>query len=822
MKSHSMRALFPTILLASCTTLCCLAQTTGYPASSIPSAAVVPAPGSPYAAGVQARFAATGDFNGDGLPDLALLNYGEYTNNSVLIILLATKNGALVPGPGGPISLGSNNGANNTGLVVADFNRDGNLDIATTNAYDLEVWLGNGNGGFTPAPASPIDITGLGLFGASVLGVGDFNRDGILDLLVLVGAQESDVAILLGKGDGSFTMSQWSPIGVAAQTNNLTVADFNRDGNLDVAFTCVLSNQVIVLLGDGTGRLLPDPKGPFPTGFLPLSIVHADFNDDGKIDLAVANETSLTVLLGDGTGGFAAQPDMGLAGAYGLNSLAVGDLDGDGKLDLAISNSDDPISNVFVLLGDGTGAFQPAASGPINSPGGPYAVTLADFNHDGRLDIAVANNESGTVSVFLGTPTAVSSLALTTSSSPAVAVPFPVTANVNTSGFHVPTGTVTVVEAATLIGTQSLIDGSAVFQTTLGTAGFQALSGTYSGDSSTLASASPGLTVDLAQGSQTISFPAPPKHSLGDPPFAVTASSSSGLPVTITVVSGPAAITGNVVTLTGAGLVVLEASQPGNANYLPAPSVQQNLQIAAPSLQLDAVVNAASYGVGSFAPDSFAVLFGADLASPATASGGLTPNLGGSSIQLKDASGKTASALLYYASPAQINFILPSSLGPGKGTLTLTTQAGSSVKTAISIAAVSPGLFSADSTGTGVAAGNALRVSADGTQTPLPISSCSGMPLVCTAVPINLGGPTDTVYLSLYGTGIRGRSALSAVTATIGGLSANVLYSGAQPDYQGLDQVNLQLDPSLRGRGTVPVAISVDVVAANVVNVAIQ
>ncbi len=817
-----MKALLRTTLFALGTTLICFAQTAGYPASSVPSAALLAAPGSPYSAGVQPRVAATGDFNGDGLPDLALLDYGNLTNNSALIILLATKNGALVPSPGNPISVATYNGINYTSLVVADFNRDGNLDIATANIYGLDVWLGNGNGGFAPAPASPIDTTGLGLLGASVLGVGDFNRDGRPDLLVVSGTQASDVAILLGNGDGSFTMAQGIPITIGAAGNSLTVADFNQDGNLDVALTSVLNNQVIVLLGDGTGRLQSDLKGPFLTGFLPLSIVHGDFNGDGKVDLVVANETSLTVLLGDGTGGFAAQPDIGLAGAYDLRSLAVGDLDGDGKLDLAVSNSDSPISNVFVLLGDGTGSFEPAASGPVNSPGSPFAVALADFNNDGRLDIAVSNADGGTVSVFLGASTAVSSLALTTSSAPTVAVPFPLTANVNTSGFRVPTGSVTVAEAATLIGTQSLIDGSAVFQTTLSTAGFQALSATYSGDAGTLGSASPGLTIDVAQGSQTISFPAPPRHSYGDPPFAVTASSSSGLPVTITVVSGPATIAGNVVTLTGVGLVVLQASQPGNANYLPAPSIEQNLQIAAPLLQLESVVNAASYSVGSFAPDSFAVVFGVDLASPATASGGLTPNLGGSSIQVTDASGNTAGALLYYASPAQMNFLLPSSLSPGKGTLTLTTQAGDSVTTAVSITSVSPGLFSADATGTGVAAGDALRVSADGTQTPLPISSCSGTPLVCTAVPIDLGGPTDTVYLSLYGTGIRGRSALSAVTATIGGVSADVLYGGAQPDYQGLDQVNLQLDPSLRGRGTVPIAISFDGVAANVVTVAIQ
>ena len=138
------------------------------------------------------------------------------------------------------------------------------------------------------------------------------------------------------------------------------------------------------------------------------------------------------------------------------------------------------------------------------------------------------------------------------------------------------------------------------------------------------------------------------------------------------------------------------------------------------------------------------------------------------------------------------------------------------------VSAVSPGIFSVDATGTGVAAGSAVRVSADGTQTQLSIGNCSGTPLVCTPTPIDLGGPTDTVYLSLYGTGIRGRSTLAGVFATIGGVTSNVLYAGSQLYFQGLDQVNLQIDPSLRGRGAVPIAVSVDGVAANGVTVAIQ
>jgi uncharacterized protein (TIGR03437 family) len=94
--------------------------------------------------------------------------------------------------------------------------------------------------------------------------------------------------------------------------------------------------------------------------------------------------------------------------------------------------------------------------------------------------------------------------------------------------------------------------------------------------------------------------------------------------------------------------------------------------------------------------------------------------------------------------------------------------------------------------------------------------------LVCTAIPIDLGTASDTVYLSLYGTGIRGRTVPSAVTAMIGGTLVNVLYAGAQPNYPGLDQVNLQLSSQLRGRGSVPIALIVDGIAANVVTVSVR
>ncbi|HUA19769.1 MAG TPA: FG-GAP-like repeat-containing protein [Bryobacteraceae bacterium] len=789
----------------------------------------------------------TRDFNGDGLPDLAVVTYTSTTTTltSTLNILLAQRDGTFVTAPGSPISFGSAQGD----LATADFNGDGNLDIAWVGTTDLRILLGDGRGGFSlHASIGASSVGGPGMGG---IATGDFNHDGRADLVITAYGDPyiapGYTAVLLGDGKGNFTAAPGSPMQSQYYPGAVTVADFNMDGSPDLAIVSALLNRagggsdfVLVWLNDGTGAFYADPQGGFPTGLGANAIVQGDFNGDGKTDLATANweAGTVTILLGDGTGNFVRPPDIDIAPAttsqafisgYVPQWIAVGDVNGDGNQDLAVAvghnqiNSLAPYQQVDILLGDGLGGFQLPAGGIINLTSDPFVVTFGDFNGDGRLDFATAN-WGVTVSAFLGAA-APSSVQLSEPSSltATVGVPSSYSAAVSSMGWDPPTGMVALQDGLATIGSGSLNGGAATLQATFRSAGVRMLVAAYQGDFRTAGSTSEPLSLNVAKGSQSITFPPVPNHRFGDAPFPVTATSSAGLPVTMSVVSGPATVASNVVTLTGAGTVTLEASQPGDADYLAAASVQQQFQVAAALLQVDTVLNAASYSAGSLAPNSFAVVFGAALASLATVtSGNLPTTLGGTAIQITDAAGNVANALLYYASPAQINLLLPGNLSPGKGTLTLQTQAGPSAMLSISIAAVAPGLFSADATGKGVAAGSALRVSADGTQTQLPIASCSGTPVVCTAVPIDLGSDSDATYLTLYGTGIRGRSELSAVTATIGGVAADVPYAGTQPEYPGLDQVNLKIDPALRGRGSVNVALTVDGVAANAVTVAIQ
>ena len=133
-----------------------------------------------------------------------------------------------------------------------------------------------------------------------------------------------------------------------------------------------------------------------------------------------------------------------------------------------------------------------------------------------------------------------------------------------------------------------------------------------------------------------------------------------------------------------------------------------------------------------------------------------------------------------------------------------------------------PGLFAANASGSGVAAAVALRVTADGKQRYEPVAEFDPAQNRIVARPIDLGAETDRVFLVMFGTGWRGRTALFAFKVKIGGLDAPVSYAGAQSDFTGLDQLNAELPRSLKGKGEVPINFTVDGKAANVVTVSIK
>ncbi|MFZ1915947.1 MAG: FG-GAP-like repeat-containing protein [Terriglobales bacterium] len=546
---------------------------------------------------------AVGDFKHNGNLDyvVASLSTGTAT------VMLGNGTGAFTAQPT-TYSAGSNPEA----AVVADFNGDGNLDIAFADSATsgVTVLLGNGDGTFT----SPASLPALGY--GSAIAVGDFNGDGIPDLAV--SNNNSAVTILLGNGDGTFTVGpsatvpSWSlnPEGIVAM-------DFNGDGKLDLAVTSSNTNSpanyvVTILLGNGDGTFTVGNS--YPTGNDDQSMVGGDFNGDGIPDLAIANyyDDTVTILLGNnngqgqGAGTFTPATGSPVPTGAGPFAIVAGDFNNDGKLDLATANF--YANTVTFLLGNGDGTFAAASSTPT-AGGAPDGIAAGDFNGDGLLDLVTANYQATTQSVLIQSTssTILTAAGLTVpgtdnvfaqysgdtnfSSSQSVTVPLssiivlPQTINFPNPGPQALGTPLTLSASATsglpvsftVISGPATLSGSTLLTFTgLGSVTIQAAQG---GNGSYAAATPVSQTFTVNPASQTITFPNPGTLPDGVAPVTLTATASSGLPVTYTLISGPATLSGSTLTVTGTGSIVVEADQAGNADYAAAPSVQITITV---------------------------------------------------------------------------------------------------------------------------------------------------------------------------------------------------------------------------------------------------
>ena len=235
-------------------------------------------------------------------------------------------------------------------------------------------------------------------------------------------------------------------------------------------------------------------------------------------------------------------------------------------------------------------------------------------------------------------------------------------------------------------------------------------------------------------------------------------------------------------------------------------------------------VSSGSFQVGSQAPNSIVSTFGSRLATgvKVATSTPLPIILQGTTVKIVDSRGMEGSAPLYFVAPGQINWLIPDSVSFGPATITYTSGDGTSGTEEIEIVPVAPALFTANSSGEGVPAATAMRVSRDGTQTPVPVFLCGDQPGSCVPVPIDMGSEGDEVILLLFGTGFRGHSGLENVRCLIGAEEAEVLAAQAQGGFVGLDQSNVRIPRNLIGRGEVEVVFIVDGETANVVTINIQ
>lgn len=284
-------------------------------------------------------------------------------------------------------------GVNPHGVIAGDFNGDGKIDLASSNASsnNVSILLGNGNGTFLPKVDYAVQQR------PKFAEIGDFNNDGEIDLAVPNEVSNS-VTVLLGVGNGTFLAGTHSPAGCTSP-HEIAVGDLNNDGKLDVVIPCWGGNIIGVLFGNGNGSF--QPPVTYTTGSAPHSAVIADFNKDGRNDIGVANYQSnnLTVQLSTGAGTFASPVPYSTAALP--HFIRAADLNNDGNLDLFTAN--DGANNVSVFLGAGNGTFGSAVNYATASL--PESVTSGDVNGDGILDLVTANSGSNNVSVLLGSGT---------------------------------------------------------------------------------------------------------------------------------------------------------------------------------------------------------------------------------------------------------------------------------------------------------------------------------------------------------------------------------------------------------------------------------
>ena len=320
------------------------------------------------------------DLNGDARPDLVVTN----ESGSVSIFMNDGK-GRFHEAPGSPFAAGSHP----NDVASADFNGDDRPDLAFANheMHALTVLVGDGRGGFAPAPSVAVRSVPH----PHGIAAADLDRDGHVDLMIDSWGRNQ---LELLRGNGRARFAEWKMVPVGQQPyQRARIADVNRDGWPDLLASNLESRDLSVMLGGAAG-FSPAPGSPFAAGDAPFGLAAGDFNGDGHLDVAVVNSPGsaeqsghdgLTLLLGDGTGRFARTAQSPLETGSRPSRIATGDLNGDRHDDVAVSRPDAGSIVLFYLGPEGALLRREELS-----PGkGAKGIAIADLNGDGRKDIAI-------------------------------------------------------------------------------------------------------------------------------------------------------------------------------------------------------------------------------------------------------------------------------------------------------------------------------------------------------------------------------------------------------------------------------------------------
>jgi len=716
---------------------------------------------------------AIADLNGDGKDDLVagVTPINNLPINEVAVLL--GNGNASFSGPAIYPVLQSE-GFDTAAVAIGDVNGDGIPDIVTSGG---SILFGDATGAFPSRADYAVDNNGAVM-------IGDVDGDGIPDIVFGIGnpaffsgsSGNPSANVLFGSGKGEFVGAPASGIGDADVESPLLIADFNGDGVPDALVTKSIGVplQVTTLLGQGNGKFSTGFTQTLPaftdTGANPA--IAADFNHDGKLDVAVLAyypTVNMLIFPGNGDGSFGA-PEVSAVADSNVGFITSADFNGDGIPDLLLVGSD----ALYVWIGKGDGTFTPA----FNTPAATPSTAIGDFNEDGKPDIAFVNNGSKTLNVLLGKGDGTFPTTLTTTL-PSIAAGYgnDITAADFDGDGHL--------DLAVMLGNtpcrvgfpessgEILVlsgKGDGTFPVAHSTSGFMEFptAADINGDGivDLVGSVPAGFAIQLGNGDGTFQ-PESVVFSEGSY-FSVADLNKDGKP--------------DIAILTGGVAAFLNLSEPP------------------PALT---VVSAASFAPGPLAPGAAGSIFGNHLAST-TASGAPSTPIGGITVTIQDSAGVSRSAPLFYVSYGLINFLVPSQTATGPATLTI-TGGTKPLSTQIEIAAFAPAIFSM---GADTAAAYVVQVAPNGAQTILPPGTIS----------VSQSGET---FLILFGSGFDSATA-GDVSVTVQGIPATVTYSGLVAGYPGLDSINVLLPPSLAGTGLATVIVSVNREPANAVLVSIQ